>query len=83
MWKSSAASSKKEALYIVFLAMIAAVPAMATDMYLAAMPTIASQWTVPDSQVGLSLAGQRRQSKDQTSECKNEEVIRRRRIPPF
>lgn len=55
MWKSSAASSKKEALYIVFLAMIAAVPAMATDMYLAAMPTIASQWTVPDSRVGLSL----------------------------
>ncbi len=35
--------------------MIAAVPAMATDMYLAAMPTIASQWGVPDSPVGLSL----------------------------
>ena len=35
--------------------MIAAVPAMATDMYLAAMPTIASQWGVPDSRVGLSL----------------------------
>jgi len=28
---------------------------MATDMYLAAMPTIASQWNVPDSRVGLSL----------------------------
>jgi len=55
MSKQTAASSKKEALYIVFLAMIAAVPAMATDMYLAAMPTIASQWNVPDSRVGLSL----------------------------
>ena len=55
MSKQMAASAKKEALYIVFLAMIAAVPAMATDMYLAAMPTIASQWNVPDSRVGLSL----------------------------
>jgi DHA1 family bicyclomycin/chloramphenicol resistance-like MFS transporter len=49
------ASAKEEALYIIFLAMIAAVPAMATDMYLAAMPTIASQWQVPESRVGLSL----------------------------
>ncbi|HNY76929.1 MAG: multidrug effflux MFS transporter [Sedimentisphaerales bacterium] len=55
MSKQMPASSKEEALYIVFLAMIAAVPAMATDMYLAAMPTIASQWQVPESRVGLSL----------------------------
>jgi len=41
--------------YIVFLAAIAAVPAMATDMYLAAMPIIAKQWGVPDSRVALSL----------------------------
>jgi DHA1 family bicyclomycin/chloramphenicol resistance-like MFS transporter len=41
--------------YIVFLAAIAAVPALATDMYLAAMPIIASQWAVPDSRVALSL----------------------------
>jgi DHA1 family bicyclomycin/chloramphenicol resistance-like MFS transporter len=39
----------------VFLAGIAAVPAMATDMYLAAMPVIAQQWGVPDSHVALSL----------------------------
>lgn len=55
MSKQMPASAKEEALYIVFLAMIAAVPAMATDMYLAAMPTIASQWQVPESRVGLSL----------------------------
>ncbi|MEN6577654.1 MAG: multidrug effflux MFS transporter [Phycisphaerales bacterium] len=42
-------------LYVVFLAAIAAVPAMATDMYLAAMPIIAEQWGVPDSRVALSL----------------------------
>jgi DHA1 family bicyclomycin/chloramphenicol resistance-like MFS transporter len=42
-------------LYIVFLAAIAAVPALATDMYLAAMPIIAKQWGVPDSRVALSL----------------------------
>lgn len=42
-------------LYVVFLAAIAAVPAMATDMYLAAMPIIAQQWGVPDSRVALSL----------------------------
>lgn len=41
--------------YVVFLAAIAAVPAMATDMYLAAMPVIAKQWGVPDSRVALSL----------------------------
>ena len=41
--------------YIIFLAAIAAVPALATDMYLAAMPIIAKQWGVPDSRVALSL----------------------------
>jgi MFS transporter, DHA1 family, multidrug resistance protein len=41
--------------YIAFLAAIAAVPATATDMYLAAMPIIAKQWGVPDSRVALSL----------------------------
>jgi len=41
--------------YIVFLAAIAAVPALATDMYLAAIPIIAKQWGVPDSRVALSL----------------------------
>jgi len=42
-------------LYVVFLAAIAALPATATDMYLAAMPIIARRWGVPDSQVALSL----------------------------
>ncbi len=55
MSKQAAVSPKRKALYIVFLAMIAAIPALATDMYLAAMPTIAAQWGVPDSRVGLSL----------------------------
>lgn len=41
--------------YVVFLAGIAAVPAMATDMYLAAMPILAKQWGVSDSRVALSL----------------------------
>jgi DHA1 family bicyclomycin/chloramphenicol resistance-like MFS transporter len=41
--------------YIVFLAAVAAVPPLATDMYLPAMPTIARQWGVPDSRVALSL----------------------------
>jgi len=41
--------------YLVFLAAIAAVPPLATDMYLAAMPVIARQWGVPDSRVALSL----------------------------
>jgi MFS transporter, DHA1 family, multidrug resistance protein len=41
--------------YIAFLAAIAAVPPLATDMYLAAMPIIARQWGVPDSRVALSL----------------------------
>ncbi len=55
MFKPTTALETKGALYIVFLAMIAAVPATATDMYLAAMPTIAVHWGVADSRVGLSL----------------------------
>lgn len=55
MFKPTMALETKGALYIVFLAMIAAVPATATDMYLAAMPTIAVHWGVADSRVGLSL----------------------------
>lgn len=42
-------------LYVVFLAAIAAVPAMATDMYLPAMPTIAAEWGVTAARVALSL----------------------------
>ena len=42
-------------MYVVFLAMVAAVPALATDMYLAAIPGIAQQWGCPESRVHLSL----------------------------
>lgn len=42
-------------LYIIFLALLAAVPPIATDMYLGAMPTIAKQWHVGENIVGLSL----------------------------
>ena len=35
--------------------MIAAIPAMSTDMYVAAMPRIAAKWQVPENQVALSL----------------------------
>ncbi len=41
--------------YVVFLAMIAAMPALATDMYLAAIPNIASQWGQTTDRVSLSL----------------------------
>jgi MFS transporter, DHA1 family, multidrug resistance protein len=41
--------------YVVFLAAIAAVPALATDMYLPAMPIIARSWGVSDSRLALSL----------------------------
>jgi len=40
---------------IVFLSLISALPPLSTDMYLSAMPTIASQWRVSDSYVSLSL----------------------------
>jgi hypothetical protein len=46
----------RRSLYIVFLAAIAAVPAMATDMYLAALPVIAAECGVPGSQIALALA---------------------------
>jgi len=46
---------KRERWHVAFLAAIAAVPATATDMYLAAMPVIARQWGAPDSRVALSL----------------------------
>ncbi len=52
---STETGRNRQRLYIVFLAAIAAVPATATDMYLPAMPTLAGQWGVPDSQVALSL----------------------------
>ncbi len=42
-------------LYICFLGLIAAVPALSTDMYLAAMPLIASQWGISESRVGQSM----------------------------
>ncbi len=40
---------------VVFLALIAALPPLSTDMYLGAMPTIASQWQVSSTYVSLSL----------------------------
>lgn len=46
---------RNDFLYILFLAGIAAITALATDMYLAAIPRIAEQWGVPRSQVNLSL----------------------------
>ena len=45
----------EERFWIVFLAMIAAVPALSTDMYLPAIPIIADQWGQPVSRVSLSL----------------------------
>lgn len=46
---------KHEAIYVVFLSLLSAVPPLATDMYLGAIPVIAAQWRVPESVVGLSL----------------------------
>lgn len=48
-------SKTSEGAYIVFLGLIAAVPALSTDMYLPAMPTIAAQWNISEAHVGLSL----------------------------
>ena len=45
----------RERLYICFLGLIAAVPALSTDMYLAAMPLIATQWGISESRVGQSM----------------------------
>ncbi len=39
------------------LALLSAFPALSTDMYLAALPTLASQWRTPLSVVNLTLAG--------------------------
>jgi DHA1 family bicyclomycin/chloramphenicol resistance-like MFS transporter len=42
-------------LYILFLGSVAILPAVATDIYLAAIPRIADQWGVPEGRVNLSL----------------------------
>ena len=42
-------------IYIIFLGLIAATPSLATDMYLAAIPRIAAEWSVDKSAVNLSL----------------------------
>ena len=46
---------KHNKLYIVFLGLLAAIPALSTDMYLAAIPRIADQWQVQKSMINLSL----------------------------
>lgn len=46
---------KNPALYLVFLSMLGATPPLATDMYLASIPKIASDWNVHVSVVNLSL----------------------------
>ena len=46
---------KQNKLYIVFLGLIAAIPALSTDMYLAAIPRIAEQWHVDKSIIDRSL----------------------------
>ncbi len=46
---------KHEFLYILFLGILAAVPPLATDMYLSAMPTIAREWAISENQLGPSL----------------------------
>jgi MFS transporter, DHA1 family, multidrug resistance protein len=48
-------NSRFEKYYVFFLAMIAAIPAMSTDMYVAAISQIAILWQVPESKVALSL----------------------------
>lgn len=55
MSRHTTLSIRGEFFYVVFLASIAAITALATDMYLAAIPRIATQWDVPRSQVNLSL----------------------------
>ncbi len=46
---------KNNKLYILFLGLIGAIPPLATDMYLASIPKIASQWQVDESLINLSL----------------------------
>jgi DHA1 family bicyclomycin/chloramphenicol resistance-like MFS transporter len=41
--------------FILFVALMGAIPPLATDMYLGAMPKIAKEWHVPLQQVNLSL----------------------------
>lgn len=41
--------------FILFIALMGALPPLSTDMYLAAIPRIAEEWAVPASQVNLSL----------------------------
>jgi DHA1 family bicyclomycin/chloramphenicol resistance-like MFS transporter len=48
-------SKSNQGFYILFLGIIAAVPALSTDMYLPAMPTIARQWNISEAAVSLSL----------------------------
>jgi DHA1 family bicyclomycin/chloramphenicol resistance-like MFS transporter len=48
-------SDRAEWSYIGFLALLTATPALATDMYLAAIPTIARQWNSSESVISLSL----------------------------
>ena len=44
-----------EKYYIFFLTMIAVIPGLSNDIYVAAVPTIASQWAVPESLVSLTI----------------------------
>jgi DHA1 family bicyclomycin/chloramphenicol resistance-like MFS transporter len=46
---------KNKILFTIFLGLLAAVPPLATDMYLAAIPRIASEWGVAKSVINLSL----------------------------
>ncbi|PLX66923.1 MAG: multidrug transporter [Denitrovibrio sp.] len=46
---------KSQGLYIAFLALLAATPALSTDMYLAAIPKIAEGWGVGKDTVNLTL----------------------------
>ncbi|MFA5292700.1 MAG: multidrug effflux MFS transporter [Phycisphaerae bacterium] len=46
---------KHEVIYIIFLALLAAIPALSTDMYLAAIPFLAKIWNAGENIVSLSL----------------------------
>lgn len=46
---------KKTSRYIAYLATLAAVPALSTDMYLAAIPQISAEWEVPTELITLTL----------------------------
>ncbi len=52
---SALSSERREKLYVAFLASLTAIPPLATDMYLAAIPTIAREWKVSESLISLSL----------------------------